>query len=81
MGRDTVRGEGKDAMAASRLSAQDWDLRLAVYRAFVATGQAPTYIEIARQVGLRGWRAPTKQDPTALAVWSVKSLDRSEPAR
>jgi hypothetical protein len=39
-------------MAASRLSAQDWDLRLAVYRAFVATGQAPTYCEMARQVGL-----------------------------
>jgi hypothetical protein len=52
MGRDTVRGQGKDAMAASRLSAQDWDLRLAVYRAFVATGQAPTYSAIARQVGL-----------------------------
>jgi hypothetical protein len=52
MGRDTMRGEGKDAMATSRLSAQDWDLRLAVYRAFVATGQAPTYSEIARQVGL-----------------------------
>jgi hypothetical protein len=52
MGRDTVRSEGKDALAASRLSAQDWDLRLAVYRAFVATGQAPTYSAIARQVGL-----------------------------
>jgi Alkylmercury lyase len=39
-------------MATSRLSARDWDLRLAVYRAFVATGQAPTYIELARQVGL-----------------------------
>jgi len=39
-------------MDASRLSAQDWNLRLAVYRAFVATGRAPTYAEIARQVGL-----------------------------
>lgn len=39
-------------MAASRLSTQDWDLRLAVYRVFVATGRAPAYSEIARQVGL-----------------------------
>ena len=39
-------------MATSRLSAQDWDLRQAVYRTFVATGLAPTYSAIARQVGL-----------------------------
>lgn len=34
------------------LSEQDWDIRLAVYRHFVANGSPPTYAEMARQVGI-----------------------------
>lgn len=34
------------------LSEQDWRIRLAVYRYFVANGRPPTYDEMARQMGI-----------------------------
>lgn len=36
----------------SPLSEQDWEVRLAVYHRFVATGQPPASSEIARHLGL-----------------------------
>jgi hypothetical protein len=37
---------------AAGLTDQDWRIRLAIYRSFVANGRPPTYRDLARELGI-----------------------------